>query len=815
MRARFALLACLLFLWGPRTQALGQESNKASSSENIARCASALDVHVVDAITHMPIEGAFLMLNQVGAGTTGDEGHVALENVCAGNIEVLVAHERYQEGYRLIELKGVAVLEFELQPVVETFVVEVKAVESKDMRSRSVVSGEALEKKRGQALSETLSDVPGVSQVRSGTGNAKPMIRGHFGRRVPLLVDGVRHRSQDWGVDHAPEIDPAIADRIAVVRGASGVRYGSDAIGGVILVEPPRMLNKPGFASENHVVGYTNGLGGSLISRVQGVLASLPRLAFQVEGSAKRLQSAATPDYALDNTGMAEWSAGVSVVYRADRGTYQLTYRHFETKLGVCLCYRIESADAFFAQLGRQRPLNAELYRSDFEIERPYQAVSHELVMGRAAWGIGPMVNLTATYAMQYDDRQEFDVVRQSTTGPQFSFRLWTHDIDLALEHNPIHLGEHLHLSGSAGVVGMLQSHTYAGLPLVPTHSAKGGGVFAIERLWGHKYEIEAGLRYDYLNRDALIVRRDFSRLVRSEQLMPGACGALASTVDPVRCGSTFHTFSASLGGLLNVTNQWAIKLDLSMASRPPNPDEQYMNGSAPSFPVLGLGKPDARPETSYSSSATITYAGDRVSGEASGFGNFISDYLYFAPALGADGKPIFDVLVRGASPRFVTRGVDAAFYGADGTASVLPAPWLDLSAQASLVRARNLTDGGYLVLVPSDRFRVSVVATKAQFSVFQKLYASAAGSYTARQTRFDLNADLADAPDSYFLAEAALGAQTQMAGQTVKIALHGANILGRRYREYASVLRYFADQPDRQITLRITMIYNSSNKTQ
>ena len=76
------------------------------------------------------------------------------------------------------------------------------------------------------------------------------------------------------------------------------------------------------------------------------------------------------------------------------------------------------------------------------------------------------------------------------------------------------------------------------------------------------------------------------------------------------------------------------------------------------------------------------------------------------APAIDAMGDPIFDVTIRGAFPRFVTRPVDAMFYGADGGIAVTPVPWLELGAQASLVRARNRTDDSYLVFVPPDRVR-------------------------------------------------------------------------------------------------------------
>jgi iron complex outermembrane receptor protein len=482
-----------------------------------------------------------------------------------------------------------------------------------------------------------------------------------------VLVDGVRHRAQDWGLDHAPEIDPAIADRITVVRGASGVRFGPDAIGGAVLVDPPPMLLEPGFSTESHLVGLANGLGGSFMGRARAAPAAVPGLAFQFEGSAKRVRSASTPDYPLDNTAESEWSAGAAAAFRGENGTYQLSLRHFEADLGVCTCYRVESADDFFAQIERRRPLNVDLYRSDFEISRPSQAVAHDLAVARGRWGFAGANTLTATYALQYDHRREFDVVRQATMGPQFSFRLWTHDADVTVEHRPIHLSEHHHLGGSLGVTGMFQTQAYDGLPLVPDHRAIAGGVFLIERLWADGYEIEAGLRYDHLSRTASLLRRDFLRLVRSGQLTQETCGAPGSDTDPVTCASSFHTVSASLGGLLRFGSGWAAKLDLSTAARPPSPDEQYLNGTAPSFPVMGLGQPDAAAERSHSASATLTYAGERVSGEISGFGSYVADYLYFAPALGGDGQPIFDVTIRGSFPRFSTRNVDAAFYGADG----------------------------------------------------------------------------------------------------------------------------------------------------
>jgi iron complex outermembrane receptor protein len=772
-------------------------------------CAGTLDIQVVDALAHEPVSEAYVTVNETVDGTTDERGRLKLAGLCPGPGVVDVVHAAYQSTSQALTLTRSASIEVALQPLIEAVTIAEKAPPPVDTRSSSAIAGEALERKRGQSLAETLADVPGVSQLRSGSGVAKPIVRGQFGRRVPLLVDGVRHRSQDWGVDHAPELDPAIAERITVVRGASGVRYGPDAIGGVVLVDPPALPDRPGYAGELHGVGFSNGAGGSLVSRLQMVPAAAPAVSVQIEGGLKRLRAPFTPDYPLDNAGEAEWSAGATLGYRAGSATYQLSFRHFQTELGVCTCYRVESAADFFAQAQRQTPNGAALYTSEFSIARPYQDVAHELGVARMRW-TGGVGRITGTYAVQYDDRREYEIVRQATTGPQFSFRLWTHDLDAVLEHNPIHFSDH-HLIGSLGVAGMAQVNSYQGLPLVPDHRAGAGGVFVTERLLGHDYDLEAGLRYDLLTRTASIAREDFLRLVRSGQLMRDACGPFSDDTDPVRCASMYQTLSASLGGVVRFGTAWSAKLDLSTASRPPNPDEQYLNGTAPSYPVFGLGRPDIGAETTYSASATAAYAAGRVSGEVSGFANFISDYIYFAPAIGADGQPVFDVLIRGAFPRFVTRPVDALFWGADGQVSASPVPWLGLGAQASAVRARNLTDHSYLVFVPPDQLRVSVAISRNALLGLENPRAFMAGSYTARQSRFDPTADLAPPPDAYFLAEAALEAQTRVAGQAAKVALQGTNIFGRRYREYTSLLRYFADQPARQLMLRISLAYGSS----
>jgi iron complex outermembrane receptor protein len=80
------------------------------------------------------------------------------------------------------------------------------------------------------------------------------------GNRILLVSNGVRLESQQWGSEHAPEIDAYLAKKITVIKGASAIRYGSDAIGGVILIDPEALPSKPGIGAEfNYAVGSVNG----------------------------------------------------------------------------------------------------------------------------------------------------------------------------------------------------------------------------------------------------------------------------------------------------------------------------------------------------------------------------------------------------------------------------------------------------------------------------------------------------------------------------------------------------------------------------
>jgi iron complex outermembrane receptor protein len=65
-----------------------------------------------------------------------------------------------------------------------------------------------------------LTEIAGVSSLKTGSSVVKPVINGLFGSRVPVINNNVRLEDQEWGTEHAPNFDVNAAGKITVIKGA-------------------------------------------------------------------------------------------------------------------------------------------------------------------------------------------------------------------------------------------------------------------------------------------------------------------------------------------------------------------------------------------------------------------------------------------------------------------------------------------------------------------------------------------------------------------------------------------------------------------
>lgn len=663
-----------------------------------------------------------------------------------------------------------------------------------DTHARTTLGEQALERSAGDDLAETVSRVPGVRMSQGTANTTKPIIRGQQERRLLVLYDGVRHESQKWGPDHATEIDPFSAGSISVIRGAAGARYGPDAIGGVILVEPPPMRTAPGVSGKAIAAYASNGRRPYGALRLDGAAAS--GLSARVEGNAARGASLTAPDYILGNTASRAWNLGGAVAYRWDAADIRASWHHHDFQAGVFYGVNNSSPAEFQEQLDAERPVTAELWSISADIDRPYQDVTHDVGILSAdiagEWGA-----IEATYAFQLNLRQEFEQTRDTVTGPQYDFTLRTHSLDGLYRHPEVGL-PFGYLSGGVGLQGVFQDNIYRGYSLLPNYRGLSGGVFAYERLSTERLDVEVGGRLDGLSRTVYMSGDDYQRHVRRGSLDATKC---EERVDQARCPTAYDAGSLSAGLLYHaVPERVDIKLDLSTASRFPNADELYLIGNAPSFPVYALGYPDLGVETAWGASLTTGLRAPIVEAEVSGFVQAVSDYIYFAPDLNEDGEPRFDVTIRGTWPRYTYRAIDAWLHGVDGFLSLGPQAPVGLEAQGALVRAVDRATGAHLVGTPADQLRLSLVGRPPSAGIVHDPALRATVERVAEQSRVDASADFAPAPQGYTLLGADLSAELGR----LRVGVEARNILNAAYREYTSLLRYYADQPGRDVRVRV-----------
>lgn len=143
----------------------------------------------------------------------------------------------------------------------------------REMEARSapaattIVSRQEIERKGATAVAELLRDVPGVIVDDSSfPGMKRIKIRGEDARRGMVLIDG-QEISDHTTYGPPILIDPALIERIEVVRGPLSVLYGSKAIGGVVNIITRRPAKRPvEFSAGGGFDSSTNGYGTHMLA---------------------------------------------------------------------------------------------------------------------------------------------------------------------------------------------------------------------------------------------------------------------------------------------------------------------------------------------------------------------------------------------------------------------------------------------------------------------------------------------------------------------------------------------------------------------
>ncbi|GMQ27572.1 TonB-dependent receptor [Algoriphagus confluentis] len=725
-----------------------------------------------------PIEAAYVMVMETRTGAASDaNGNFIIRDLCPGTYTITVQYIGHKEIRTTLELTGSSINQTfrMMEESIGLEGVDVHGHRESVQTTTAVTSlyGETLLESRGESLGESLKRVAGVTTFSTGSTISKPVIHGLHSNRIMILNNGIRLEGQQWGAEHAPEIDPFLADEITVIKGAETVRFGPEAMGGVILVNPPSLPTSKQNQTDIHLLGGTNSRMGNISAAYTGGSEKIKGLGYRVQGSAKRAGNVRTPNYYQANTGMAEYNFSGSVGYSSQKLGAELYYSFFNTEIGIL-------RDSHTGNLSDLQEIinNGEPFiKPDFtyEINNPKQVVSHHLAKVKTHYHLSPEWKINFQYGFQLNQRQEFDRRRgELNSRPSLDLELFTNTLDLFVDHTRKNTW-----SGSIGVNVIQQANSNVPgtgvTPLIPNYDMVNAGIYAMEKYLKGPLELEGGLRYDFRTVSA-------ARFVGNE--------LQEADLD-------YQNFSAFFGGRYQLSPYFSFTSNLGTAWRPPNINELFSQGLHHGAAAVEIGDPNMVSENSLKWVNGLEYESKKALIELTAYANRINNYIYLNPT----GETF--VSLRGTFNVYEYLQADAFFYGVDLSGSYSFTDQFSGYLKGSIIRARNIEENNYFPFIPSDRMDWGLsyqFGNKAQPNANR---ITLSNLLVAEQTR-EPDFDLAPAPPAYALFNLGYQRKIQLGDNSLNVGLQVTNLFNTEFKEYMNRFRYFTADMGRNLLIKL-----------
>lgn len=287
----------------------------------------------------------------------------------------------------------------------------------------------------GNDLAKQIEVLPGVNVRKSGTNITKPVIDGLSSSRLIYMMNGVRLENQDWADAHSPEIDADLAGNLSIIRGAETVKYGANALGGVVFAEQEKIPNDTllnGKAGMNYR-SNTRGWGGFI--RLQQKLKAIPNLKWKLATNVIQNGDYQTAEYNVTNSGTRLNSLHGELLYEGKKLNAEVFYNDYSAKQGNYFGALTGNIEEFEERIKNGRPLAVFPY--EFAINYPLQETRHQIASGKIQWKFNRRWKWNLGYNYQQNHRREYDLRRaNSNSVPVQDMILTTQNWNSSLQFN-------------------------------------------------------------------------------------------------------------------------------------------------------------------------------------------------------------------------------------------------------------------------------------------------------------------------------------------------------------------------------------------
>jgi iron complex outermembrane receptor protein len=780
-------------------------------------CTSAFSQNTISGKTlnqeQAPLIGSHVHIGKRTVSTDSD-GNFIFKNVSAGNTTIHVSYVGYQSIDTIINIKSDLRLDFYLKQNTSTLQ-EVLIKQKTSSLNKSVLEQkiklETIEKYSNQTLGDALKEVAGVSSLKSGSTVVKPIINGLYGSRVPVITNNVRLEDQEWGTEHAPNFDINAAGKITVIKGATGLQYSGDAVGGLVIIEPISVKKDTLFGKT--ILNFdSNGRGGSISSSIHK--GNNLGLSWNALSTFKYIGDKEAPTYVLSNTGNREANFSGDIKFTGKNYDISSFYSYYKALIGILSASHTGNVNDLYNSINNQVP--AVVNDFTYTIKNPKQDVQHHIAKVNFNYHFNEMTSIALQYSFQLNKRLEFDVRRGDYNNiAALDLELKTHSLNIDYKKN-------LHdWSIKSGVNTSFQNN-YANpatgiRPLIPNYDKTDFGVYGIvNHDFSDSFSVDAGLRYDFSKIQATKYYQKSRWDERGydnefSDFIVGDYGTQWLT----KPNFVFNNFSFSAGFHKKLSKDWDCFTNISFASRNPNPSEYFSDGLHHATGIIELGDLGLDKEQATKLAVTIHKKWNSFSLEINPYINSIHNYMFLTPVG-------FETTIRGAFPVWEYQQTNARLSGIDiQTHWNITNQWEHLFSFA-YVNGKDVVENQPLIDMPPLSVNNKIKFTKKEW---KELSLELKSEIVFKQNQYPNNnfntniisndafvsvqVDVSTPPPAYHL----LSFNSEIKFKTFKkgvttLAFTVQNILDTKYRDYLNRQRFFADEIGRSYQIQLKINY-------
>ena len=584
-------------------------------------------------------------------------------------------------------------------------------------------------------FSKSILEIPGVSIITTGPGISKPVIRGLSSNRIVVFNQYMRQENQQWGSEHGMGISGFGIESVELIKGPMSVLYGSDAIGGVLYVNPGSYTSKDleveieSYYNTNYK-GFTNNLG---------VKGNLNNLSYIVQGSIVKNKDFETPKKKVESTYFENKDLKLGLGYESKKYISDFRSNYSKTKVGI------PHIEGDHDDEGHDKEENEE---------EGYQDLMNSMVTWKNTFLFDNKSEFEIILGHSFNNRKEYGEHEEEEEEEE-------HDVDEDEDHDE-HLGEaHIDMDlntttvdvkyvfpkkdKSEFVIGtnlLFQENTNIGEEaLIPDAKKSDLGLYGLTHIHTTSWDILIGLRTDFRN----IKKTNFDK--------------------------NFSSITSSLGFKRKLGEKGIMRINFSNGYRAPNLSELFAQGVHHGTAQYEIGDKNLNVEKSFQTDFSLETFTSNYTFGLDIFYNKLSDYIYLNPT----GNKIKGLQVYNYSQ------ADASLFGLElFLTKDTSLEWLSYKTSLAFINGEK-TNREYLPLIPpitlKHSFNLNFDNNSFQISTLAKGKKQNLGQFETQT-------------NSYLVMDISGSHELNLLNNSIKLSWSANNLFDKEYYDHLSRLK-------------------------